>query len=409
MRRHRRREPRNAVELVERAARQRRRDRRHEQCVGGAEHALAGQRDPRRAVEQGDVVARRQRVEQRRRAGRASASSRCRSRWRSEKSAGSTSIPATSLARTWSPSSVRPATSLRAPPLMRRLDAHEERRRALRVEVPQQHPGAGAGRLVGEVDRRRRLPDAALDAVGGEDLHPAGPVEHRSQRSAGRLAVVLGEALGELLARRRLRRRSSCSTSWPMATNVSAGVVGGSSAATVPQHVGVDLGVLVLAEVVLQRLEPLDERLALAPPGAGCRSTRAGSAAAWRPCAPRGRPRPGSSGVIARPWSTQAVPRPSRCAARRRRRAVARRADRVRRTRSASHVRQRSSSSTTRAEREVRGELAVGGGAVRRRAGRAPAASAAAGVAGQGRPRSRPTPRHSTSRSRGGPVSWPRC
>ena len=56
-------------QLVERARRQRRRDRRHEQRVGGAEHALAGQRDARRAVEHGDVVV----VGERRRAGRRAA------------------------------------------------------------------------------------------------------------------------------------------------------------------------------------------------------------------------------------------------------------------------------------------------------------------------------------------------
>ena len=52
-------------ELVERALRQRGRDRRHEQRVGGGEHALAGQRDARRAVEDRDVVQIGERFQQR--------------------------------------------------------------------------------------------------------------------------------------------------------------------------------------------------------------------------------------------------------------------------------------------------------------------------------------------------------
>ncbi len=43
-------------ELVEGAFGQGRGDRRHDQRVGGVEHALAGERDPGSAVEQGDVV-----------------------------------------------------------------------------------------------------------------------------------------------------------------------------------------------------------------------------------------------------------------------------------------------------------------------------------------------------------------
>ena len=86
-------EARNVAELLERPGRQRGRDGRHEQGVGGAEHALAGQRDARRAVEEGHVVGRRRRGASRAARRSGVVSSRCRSRWRNEKSAGSTCMP----------------------------------------------------------------------------------------------------------------------------------------------------------------------------------------------------------------------------------------------------------------------------------------------------------------------------
>ena len=51
--------------------------------------------------------------------------------------------------------------------------------------------------------------------------------------------------------------------SWPIADVRLGGVVGRQLVGGLAQLGGVDLGVLVLAEEVLQLLEPLDERLAL--------------------------------------------------------------------------------------------------------------------------------------------------
>ena len=59
-----------------------------------------------------------------------------------------------------------------------RFDPDEERRRPLRVEVPQQHPRTARRGFVSEVDRGRRLADATLDAVRGEHLHVVDRFEH---------------------------------------------------------------------------------------------------------------------------------------------------------------------------------------------------------------------------------------
>src|ERR1700749_4019496 len=52
-----------------------------------------------------------------------------------------------------------------------RVDAEQEAGRALRVQIPEQGPGTVGGRQVRQVDGLGRLADAALDVVGGEDLH----------------------------------------------------------------------------------------------------------------------------------------------------------------------------------------------------------------------------------------------
>src|SRR5580693_3705129 len=54
------------------------------------------------------------------------------------------------------------------------LDPEQEAGRALRVQVPQQGAVAVGGGQVGQVDRGGGLADAALDVIGGEDLHRAG-------------------------------------------------------------------------------------------------------------------------------------------------------------------------------------------------------------------------------------------
>ena len=52
-------------------------------------------------------------------------------------------------------------------------DAEEEGRGTLRIEVPQQRALTVAGSKVGQVDRRRGLPDATFDVVRREDPHAA--------------------------------------------------------------------------------------------------------------------------------------------------------------------------------------------------------------------------------------------
>ena len=69
------------------------------------------------------------------------------------------------------------------------LDAEQIRRRALRIEVPDEGPQTAARREVGDVHRGRRFPDAALDVVGGHYLHRA--VLHRA-----RPAVAVADCLG---------------------------------------------------------------------------------------------------------------------------------------------------------------------------------------------------------------------
>src|SRR5207248_6906271 len=54
-----------------------------------------------------------------------------------------------------------------------RADPEQVRGRALRVEVPQQRPGAVATREVSEVDGGRGLTHATFDVVGGEHARQA--------------------------------------------------------------------------------------------------------------------------------------------------------------------------------------------------------------------------------------------
>ena len=189
-------------ELVERALRQRGGDGRHEQRVGGAEHALAGQRDARRAVEDRDVVQVGDRFQQRREApGRALRVVEVEVEV-AQREVGRNDVEPGVIGRVDVGRERRlVADEALDAALDDRLDAEAERRRALRVEVPEQHPGARAGRLVGEVDGRGGLADAAFDAVRGEDLHHFERVERGAQGPPGGLGVVGGEALGELGAR----------------------------------------------------------------------------------------------------------------------------------------------------------------------------------------------------------------
>ena len=102
--------------------------------------------------------------------------------------------------------------------------------------------------------------------------------------------------------RRRTVRRTRCASALPAPVEVLDQLpdrqhrVGARrrrrvSCASSAELVDVHLGVLVLAEVVLQRLELCDERLARLGREQARRSTRAGSAASWCPCAGRAAPR----------------------------------------------------------------------------------------------------------------------
>ena len=76
------------------------------------------------------------------------------------------------------------------------LDAERGRGVALRVEVDDEHPGAGPGQRCGEVDGGRRLADAAL--LVRDRQHPSGrgQREHRLfKRDAP--TVLVGEFVGQ--------------------------------------------------------------------------------------------------------------------------------------------------------------------------------------------------------------------
>ena len=97
-------------------------------------------------------------------------------------------------------------------------------------------------------------------------LHHVESVERGAARAClGRLGVVSRRSARRTRRGRRARRWSSRSLSCPIASIVSddAPVVV-QVAGDVAEHGDVDLGVLVLAEVVLQRLQPPHERLASA-------------------------------------------------------------------------------------------------------------------------------------------------
>ena len=104
-----------------------------------------------------------------------------------------------------------------------RLDPEQEARRALRVQVPEQGPAAVGGGQVGQVDGRGRLADAALDVVGGEDLH-GGP---RTRAGRGRAPGPPGRRTCANLAANSARASAWLSASFaaisPMASSVAAG------------------------------------------------------------------------------------------------------------------------------------------------------------------------------------------
>ena len=156
-------------------------------------------------------------------------------------------------------------TSRRLPPRTFGRTPEQVGGRALRIEVPHEHADPGPAGFVGEVHRGGGLPDAALDAVGREDLHRSRTSSSiRASVLAVGLAVVLGEPLRErgpllgpppleLVAEPAHREQGVGVDHRPLVQ-----VVG-----EVAELGEVHLGVLVLAEVVLEVLELAHERLAL--------------------------------------------------------------------------------------------------------------------------------------------------
>ncbi len=122
----------------------------------------------------------------------------------------------------------------------------QERGCALRIEVPQQRRLAVASREVRQVHRRGRLPHAALDAVGGDDLHRAGELSQRLDQVAARLLLAGDEVFHHQLARRdRVARRLTERRVFEQVTD----------------EMELHLGVLELTEIVLQPLHVRDDRL----------------------------------------------------------------------------------------------------------------------------------------------------
>ena len=139
------------------------------------------------------------------------------------------------------------------------LDPEQEAGRALRVQVPEQRAVAVGGGQVGQVDGRGRLADAALDVVGGEDLH-----ERPSSRTRTR-SWPAGPANLANLAAKSARASAWLSASFaaisPMASSVAAGAGAARPASRRPASwisCALHLAVLELAEAVLQLLEVAD-------------------------------------------------------------------------------------------------------------------------------------------------------
>ena len=132
------------------------------------------------------------------------APSSSRSRWRSEKSAGTRCTPGTSVSRDVAGQLAALGDQPPGAALEPLLDPEGEGRRALRIEVPQQHPCHRAGRLGGEVDGGGGLADAALDAVRAPapSRRRSLAVEQVVEGATGGRAVEVVEPLADLEAHR---------------------------------------------------------------------------------------------------------------------------------------------------------------------------------------------------------------
>jgi len=163
-------------ELVERAQRQGGRDQGHQQGVGGVQHVLRRQRDARWAVQEDDVVVVRQAVEQPTQTPRPLlavveveiqvAVAEVRGQ---QVQVGELGRLHGVLQRVFP--GHQPPTAALDP----RAHLEDVRRRSLRIQVPQQRPVPVPRAQMSQVHRGGRLPHAALDGVGRDDLHRTPP------------------------------------------------------------------------------------------------------------------------------------------------------------------------------------------------------------------------------------------
>ena len=128
----------------------------------------------------------------------------------------------------------------------------------LRVEVPEQRPGAVAARQVRKVHGGRGLPHATLDVVGGEDL---GHVNVSWTSLRWRLEANAAKVAANSLPRRQLVLFEPLDQH-PHRHQRSRAAGGRRHLAAQRSERGhLDLAILVAAEHVLQRLQRLDHRL----------------------------------------------------------------------------------------------------------------------------------------------------
>jgi hypothetical protein len=164
----------DALQLLEGSGRQGRRNNWHEQRVGGVEDAFGNERDARRAVKEDVVVFAVQWLQYPRES----------SSWPLEAvereihvpvgEVGGQQVETGMIGALDQGADVAPTRhQLASATTHLRLHPEKVGGSTLRIEVPQQRGSTVAGREIREVDRGRRLPNAALDVVGGENAgHP---------------------------------------------------------------------------------------------------------------------------------------------------------------------------------------------------------------------------------------------
>src|SRR5580704_7106019 len=164
-------------ELVQRADRQRGRDQRDQQDVGGVHDVLRDQGDAGRAVQEHVVVLAGQRAEQLGELAGGGPGFTVQDEVHvAVGEVGREQVQVVEIGALDRLVQGLGAADERLPAALDPgLDPEQEAGRALRVQVPQQGAVAVGGRQVGQVDRGGGLADAALDVVRGEDLHRPAP------------------------------------------------------------------------------------------------------------------------------------------------------------------------------------------------------------------------------------------